>query len=190
MKIWRIMFMMLAAISLASCSSDEPQWADPEAHEKTEQLRAQYTPLIVGTWHYEKAGEKQRAFEQLTFNADGTLSGRRKWQSRQVVTFGGQEQYTDWEDIPDENGSFTGTWSLVWERNSKGVGENRITLIADWDDKDRSASGRLQGKNPFIAYSHNPLFGYADATTLQFAGNWQDSDGWTVYERGEAEPSF
>ena len=180
MKIWRLVFAMLAAFSLASCGSDEPQWADPEAHEKTEQLREQYTPFIVGTWHYEKTIEKQRAFEQLTFNADGTISGLRKWQARQVVTIDGQEQYTDWEDIPDENGSFTGTWSLVWERNMSGVGENHITLIADWDDEN----------NPFIAYSHNPLFGYAEATTLQFAGNWQNSDGWTIYERGEAAPSF
>ena len=170
----------LVAMAFASCSSDEPQWADPEAHEKTEQLREQYTPFIVGTWHYEKTIEKQRAFEQLTFNADGTISGLRKWQARQVVTIDGQEQYTDWEDIPDENGSFTGTWSLVWERNMSGVGENRLTLIADWDDEN----------NPFIAYSHNPLFGYAEATTLQFAGNWQNSDGWTIYERGEAAPSF
>ena len=84
------------------------------------------------------------------------------------------------EDIPDENGTFTGTWNLVWERNSSGVGENRIILYALWDDED----------NPIIAYSHNPLFGYADATTLQFAGHWQNSDGWTSYERGEAEPSF
>ena len=180
MKIWRLAFAMLAAFSLVSCSSDEPQWADPEAHEKTEQLREQYTPFIVGTWHIERIGDKQRAFEQLTFNANGTLSGMRKWQSRHVVTIDGQEQYTDWEDVPDENGSFTGTWSLQWERNSSGVGEKRITLIADWDDKD----------NPILAYSHNPLFGHADATTLQFAGNWQNSDGWTIYERGEAEPSF
>ena len=170
----------LVAMAFASCGSDEPQWADPEAHEKTELLRAQYTPFIVGTWHYEKIIEKQRAFEQLTFNADGTLSGLRKWQSRKVVTIDGQEQYTDWKDVPDENGTFTGTWSLVWERNGSGVGENRITLIADWDDKD----------NPFVAYSHNQLFSYADATTLQFAGRWQDSDGWTIYERGEAAPSF
>ena len=170
----------IVAMTFASCSSDEPQWADPEAHEKTEQLRAQYTPFIVGTWHYEKVGEKQRVFEQLTFNTDGTISGLRKWQARQVVTIDGQEQYTDWEDVPDMNGTFTGTWKLVWERNSSGVGENRIILYALWDDKD----------NPYIAYSHNPLFGYADATTLRFAGLWQDSDGWTSYERDEAEPSF
>ncbi len=182
MKIRRIMFLTLATLSLAlaSCGSDEPQWADPEAHEKTEQLREQYTPFIVGTWHFEKTIEKQRAYEQLTFNADGTLSGRRKWQSRLLVTIDGQEQYTDWEDVPDENGTFTGTWSLVWERNMSGVGENRIILYALWDDED----------NPIIAYSHNPLFGYADAITLQFAGHWQNSDGWTIYERGEAEPSF
>ena len=200
MKIWRIAIAMLAALSLTSCGSDEPQWADPEAHEKTEQLREQYTPYIVGTWYYEETIEKQRAFERITFfagqsgkaerNADGTLNGRRKWQSRKIVTIDGQEQYTDWEDIPDENGTFTGTWNLVWERNSSGVGENRIILYALWDDEDRSTSGRLQSKNPIIAYSHNPLFGYADATTLQFAGHWQNSDGWTIYERGEAEPSF
>ena len=82
--------------------------------------------------------------------------------------------------MPDENGTFTGTWSLQWERNDKGVGENRIILYARWDDKD----------NPIIAYSHNPLYGYADETNLQFAGYWQDSDGWTIYVRGEAEPSF
>ena len=179
-KILRLAFVMLAAFHLASCGSDEPQLSDPEAHEKTEQIRAQYTPFIVGTWHYEKTIEKQRAFERLTFNADGTLSGMRKWQSRQVVTVDGEEQYTDWEDIPDMNGTFTGTWSLQWERNSSGVGENRITLIADWDNE----------TNPVIAYSHNPLFGYADETTLQFAGHWQNSDSWTIYARGEAAPSF
>ena len=36
MKIWRFAFVMLADFSLASYSSNEPQWADPEAHEKTE----------------------------------------------------------------------------------------------------------------------------------------------------------
>ena len=171
---------MLAAFSLASCGSDDPEWADPEAHEKTEQLREQYTPFIVGTWHFEKTIDRQRTFEQLTFNADGTLSGQRKWQSRQVVTIAGEEQYTDWEDVPDMNGTFTGSWKLVWERNISGVGENRLTLFADWDDE----------SNPVIAYSHIALFGYADESTLQFAGYWKNSDGWTIYARGEAEPDF
>ena len=48
-----IIFGLSTIISLASCSSD-PEWADQEAHEKTEQLREQYTLFIVGTWHYEK----------------------------------------------------------------------------------------------------------------------------------------
>ena len=134
----------------------------------------------MGTWHIERIGDKQRAFEQLTFNADGTLSGMRKWQSRQIVTIDGQEQYTDWEEVPDMNGTFKGTWSLKWERNSSGVGENRLTLLADWDDK----------INPVIAYGHNLLFGYADVTTLQFAGHWQNTESWTIYARGEAAPSF
>ena len=84
MRAKNILSILFIAISLNSCSSDEPQWADPEAHEKTEQLREQYTPFIVGTWHIERIGDKQRTFEQLTFNADGTLSGLRKWQLRQV----------------------------------------------------------------------------------------------------------
>ena len=180
MMIWKLALAMLVAFALASCGSDEPQWADPEAHEKTEQLREQYTPFIVGTWHIERIVDKQRAFEQLTFNADGTLSGRRKWQSRQVVAIDGRERYTDWEEVNVMNGTFMGTWSLNWERNMSGVGENRLSLYANWDDKD----------NTTIAYSHLSLFGYADADALQFAGYWQNSDGWTIYERGEAEPSF
>ena len=99
---------------------------------------------------------------------------------RQLVTIGGEEKYTDWEDMPDENGTFTGTWSLKWIRNSNNVGENRLLLNASWDDKD----------NPTIAYSHQTLFGYADESTLRFAGYWQNSDGWTNYGRGEAESGF
>ena len=180
MRAKNILSILFIAISLNSCSSDEPQWADPEAHEKTEQLR-QYTPFIVGTWHIERIGDKQRTFEQLTFNADGTLSGLRKWQLRQVVTIDGQEQYTDWEDMTPTNGAFTGTWSLIWERNEKGVGENRLFLYGDYDETDIVT---------YLPYSTRALFDYADATTLRFAGCWQDSDGWTIYERGEAKPSF
>ena len=67
MKLWRFAIMMLATFSLASCSSDEPHWADPEAHEKTEQLNEQYGPLLVGTWHIEVINNKVRHYEQLTF---------------------------------------------------------------------------------------------------------------------------
>lgn len=171
----------LVTLSFASCSSDEPQWADSEAHEKTEQLRSQYTPFIVGTWHIEHIDNKQRIFEQLTFNADGTLIGLRKWQTRQIVTIGGQEQYTDWENLSQPNGRFTGTWSLIWERNEKGMGENRLLLYGDYDETDVVT---------YLPYSTRALFDYADATTLRFAGLWQNSDGWTTYQRGEAAPSF
>ena len=58
-------------------------------------------------WHIEKTIEKQRAYEQLTFKADGTFCGRRKWQSRQVATsrasaFGSSTIYSILlgEDIP------------------------------------------------------------------------------------------
>ena len=64
-----IITFLLALVSLASCSSD-PQWADEEAHEKTEQLRKQYTPIIAGTWHVEYIKDKGRFFERLTFSAD------------------------------------------------------------------------------------------------------------------------
>ena len=96
-KIWRLAFVMLAAFSLASCGSDEPRYADPEAHEKTVQLNEQYGPLMVGTWHYEKIGERHRYFERLTFKDDGTLTGYRKWQQRELVTIDGKAQYTDWK---------------------------------------------------------------------------------------------
>ena len=64
MKNINIGLLAIIAFTLSSCS-DKPEWADPEAHEKTEQLREQYTTLIVGTWHYERISEKQRVFEQL-----------------------------------------------------------------------------------------------------------------------------
>ena len=74
--IYAIAFSMLAVFSLASCSSD-PEWADPEAHEKTEQLREQYEPLLVGTWHLERIGERQRFFERLTFESDTSVRDKK-----------------------------------------------------------------------------------------------------------------
>ena len=175
---WKTSSSGFSPSSPSSCSS-EPEWADPEAHEKTEQLQKQYQALIVGSWHYESISETQRVFEQLTFKADGTFSGKRKWQTRRLVTIGGEEQYTDWEDIFGTNVTFTGTWSLIWERNSNGVGENRLYLRA-YDNQSYD----------YLPYSHIALFGFADANVLRFAGYWQDSQGWTNYQRGEAEPSF
>lgn len=49
----KITLIFLLAIVFASCGSDEPRYADPEAHEKTVKLNEQYEPLMVGTWHYE-----------------------------------------------------------------------------------------------------------------------------------------
>ena len=124
MKPTKALILFLAPLALAACSSD-PEWADPEAHEKTMELQERYAPLLVGTWHVERIGEKQRYFEKLTFSdsrndivgSRGTFSGLRKWQTRQLVTIDGEERYTDWQDVEGENGTFTGTWQLVWERN-------------------------------------------------------------------------
>lgn len=171
---------ILAVLVLAACSS-EPQWADPETHEKTEQLQKQYAPLIAGTWHFEHIAEKQRYFERLTFQENGKLSGMRKWQRRQLVTIGGEEQYTDWETMEPVNGSFSGTWQLKWERDDNGTGHNKIYLYATFEDKDYE----------FIAYGHNVLFNLAGEDILRFQGlAFTGNDGWTEYQRGDAEPSF
>ena len=132
MKQKMALLFFLAALALTACSSD-PQWADPEAHEKTVQLNERYAPLMVGTWHYEKIGERHRYFERLTFKDDGTLTGYRKWQQRELVTIDGKEQYTDWKNVGqptgwgDEegpmNGTFTGTWQLrYWNPEGEGSG--------------------------------------------------------------------
>ena len=184
MRAKNILSILFIAISLNSCSSDEPQWADPEAHEKTEQLRELYTPIIVGTWHVEYIKDKGRFFERLTFSADGTFTGMRKWQTRKLVTIDGKEQYTDWQEKEDYNGTFTGTWKLSWERDKEGApGANRLWLSAVFDENhDRT----------YYAYDLNALFIHADETTLSFTGGFVPNgvDGETVYTRGDAEPSF
>ena len=183
MKPTKALFLFLAALALTTCSSD-PQWADEEAHEKTEQLRKQYTPIIAGTWHVEYIKDKGRFFERLTFSADGTFTGMRKWQTRKLVTIDGEERYTDWQDFVDYNGKFTGKWKLSWERDKEGApGANRLWLSADFDeDHDRT----------YYAYNLNALFIHADETTLSFTSGYvrNGDNGETVYTRGEAEPSF
>ena len=182
MKLWRIAFMMLAAFSLASCGSDEPRYADPEAHEKTVQLNEQYGPLMVGTWHYENISDTQRYFERLTFQTDGTLTGMRKWQTRKLVTIDGEQRYTDWEDV-ELSGTFTGTWQLRYWSPEGNSGEKRncLQLTATYDDAGRD----------YMAYSCALTFAYADATILRIQGYYvKDADGWVNYQRGTAEPSF
>ena len=183
MKIWRTAFAILVAmLSLASCSSD-PEWADPEAHEKAELLQKQYGPLIAGTWHIEKIGERQRYFERLTFHADGTMKGMRKWQSRKLVSIDGKEQYTDWEDLEDD--TFTGTWTLSWNREPESsFGGNRIVIWASFDGE--------YDKTTYMAYNLNARFITANETTLCIGGGniQNDEDGETIYTRGDAEPGF
>ena len=180
MKFWRMVLVVLAAFSLASCSS-EPEYADPEAHEKTAELREQFAPLIVGTWHFEQTTDKERFFEQLTFQDDGTFTGVRKWQSRQLVTINNEQRYTDWESLQQLNGTFTGKWFLLWERDGDGEGHNMIFLRAEFDDD----------ANTVLPYSHTALFDGVDATTLRFYGFWaSNGSNLMTYQRGAAEPTF
>ena len=192
MKPTKALILFLAPLALAACSSD-PEWADPEAHEKNVELQERYAPLLVGTWHVERIGEKQRYFEKLTFSdsrndivgSRGTFTGLRKWQTRQLVTINGEEQYTDWQDFMDYNGTFTGKWKLSWERDADGApGVNRLSLSASYDDERDWMSAN--------AYSLNALFIHADETTLSFTGSFVPNgvDGETVYTRGDAEPNF
>ena len=180
MNMKRLLLFVFAIFALAACHDSEPEYADPEVHEKTEKLREQYAPLIVGTWHLEIIGDKRRCFERLTFQPDATLTGMRKFQKRTLVTVNGQQHYTDWEDVEEMNGPFKGNWQLRWDRNSNGKGDNMIILYAEYDDPSAFA----------LAYSIMGLFGDANETTLRFQGFIQDEHGWTVYQRGEAEPSF
>ena len=178
----KLLFLLIAAFAVASCGSDEPRYADPEAHEKTVQLNEQYGLLMVGTWHYEDISDTQRYFERLTFQTDGTLTGMRKGQTRKLVTIDGMQRYTDWEDF-ELSGSFAGTWQLRYWSPEGNSGEKRncLQLTATYDDADRD----------YMAYSCALTFAYADATTLRIQGYYvHDDDDWADYLRGEVESSF
>ena len=156
---------------------------DEEAHEKTEQLQKQYGPMMIGTWYYENISDTERYFERLTFNADGTLSGMRKWQSRKVVTIEGEQRYTDWESVEPLEGTFSGTWKLSYYSLEGMAGEKRNCLLLN---------AKYEGANSeYMAYSNIVTFDYADETTLCFEGFYfKDKEGRIVFLRGTQEPSF
>ena len=174
-------FALLFVLILAACSND-PSWVDTEAHEKTMQLREQYTPVLTGTWHFEYMSEKQRCYEQLTFGADGSLSGQRKWLTRGVVTIDGKETFTDWEEI--EDAPFTGTWQLQWKRSDDGKsGSDQLMLYAGFTDSN------------WMAYANDMLFIAADDEQLTVSGHLfgyiRDREkGQITFLRGESKPDF
>ena len=168
----KTVFIILAALSVAACSSSDPEYVDPEAHEKTIQLNEKYGPVLVGTWHFEKIGEM------------------RKCQKRELVTINGEQVYTDWENVElggwededvKQNGTFSGTWKLrYWDPYGDGK-QNYLELSAKYDNKDID----------FAAYQYNAVFDYADETTLRFKSYYiSGENGWMIFQRGEAEPSF
>lgn len=176
LKLWRYFLILLAVFSLVSCSSD-PQWADPEAHEKTEQLNKQFGTVILGSWYYEYSGEKHHFMEFLTFEEDGKLSGWRKWQTRSLVTIDGVQRYSDWEDLDELSGSFTGKWRLAYWNATGGDKRNSLLLEARFDDSDNHLG---------VAYQHDLEFGYANEHTLSIKGAYfNDENGWANYQRKE-----
>ena len=183
MKQAGLLFLLIVALAFASCGSDEPRYADPEAHAKTVQLNEQYGPLIVGTWHYENISDTQRYFECLTFQANGKLTGMRKWQTRQLVTIDGNQRYTDWENVEPLEGTFSGSWKLSYYSPEGENGKKRNCLFLN---------AQYEGANSgHMAYSNIAAFNYADETTLRFEGFYfKDKDGWITFLRGEAEPGF
>ncbi len=170
----KLLFLLIAALAFASCGSDEPRYADPEAHEKTVKLNEQYRPLMVGTWHYGHLGDKYLFVEQLIFKADGTFTGSRIWQTRSLATVDGKEQYTDWEDIEELSGDFTGTWSLSCRSIDEGPKADYLYLYASFDDD----------RKEFTAYSDYMSFSYVDNSILCFRSKYfTDENGWTNCQR-------
>ena len=149
---------------LTACSS-EWEYADPEAHEKTEQLQQEYNAKLQGSWHREVVNSDHRFFERITFKADQSYTLYRVWKMRQ-----GDE----WEDFPEPSviGESTGTWSLYWERLNTKEGQNILAL-----------SNKLSGT----------LLRFIDIINDQLLVEgvpYLPTDGPTVYKRGEGTPSF
>ncbi len=73
---------LLLLCLLTACSS-EWEYADPEAHEKTEQLQQEYNAKLQGSWHREVVNSDHRFFERITFKADQSYTLYRVWKMRQ-----------------------------------------------------------------------------------------------------------
>ena len=107
---------------------------------------------MVGTWHYENISDTQCYFERLTFQADGTLTGMRKWQTRKLVTIDGEQRYTDWENVEPLEGTFSGTWKLSYYSPEGENGEKRNCLFLN---------AQYEGANSgHMAYSNIATFDY------------------------------
>lgn len=163
----QISFTILSSLLLClltACSS-EWEYADSEAHEKTEQLQQEYNAKLQGSWHREVVNSDHRFFERITFKADQSYTLYRVWKMRQ-----GDE----WEDFPEPSaiGESTGTWSLYWERLNTKEGQNILALS-------NKVSGTLLR---FIDIINDQL--------LVEGVPYLPIDEPTVYKRGEGAPSF
>ena len=176
----QIAILLISLIAFAACSDSDPEPVDPVGHERTAILNERFAPQFVGSWHYEYMGNTQRFFERLTFRADSTFTGARKWQRRERVTVGGEDQYTDWEPVEGMTGAFKGTWSLrYW---SPDGGEKRDCLLLD--------AKYITGEGD-IAYAWVAAFDYISETSLRFRSPYfNDEGGWANYRRGDGSPSF
>ncbi|MBQ0022875.1 MAG: hypothetical protein KBT29_06505 [Prevotellaceae bacterium] len=108
MKVKVFMFLMLAMMALASCSSDS-EVVDKTTPE-TKALRQKYGTQVVGDWYVEKVTDTKRYFQQMTFQENGTVTYSYRQESRQEVLVDGVYVMTDWMVNVATNGY--GTWSL------------------------------------------------------------------------------
>ena len=168
-KIAFLMIMVLA-VTLVSCGSDDPK---SESELKTNELRGKYNDKVVGSWFQERQPDDNQVFEQLRFTADGKVTGYAKWLRRTKVTVGGEEVWTDWET--EEDGELNGTWYLLWEK-----GLTWINIYATISGSD------------FVWYGNSYPFHEATDEYLDFESPfWRISDKYyTIYDKGVSTPSF
>ena len=165
------------SILLTGCGGDEPI---SENELKTNELRSKYADKIVGSWWQERIDENDKAFEQLNFSAEGTLTGYIKWLHRKKVMVGGEEVWTDWET--EEEGKYCGNWNLFWKD-----GQSYINI-----------SAKVEGSN-YYWYSTDMVFNgilqdegteWLDIISPFWTGKDNESTVYYIYQRGSSSPSF